>query len=401
MNIIWLAPEIPYPPIGGRNGVFNRIVQLSKHNKIYLYAVAYSEDEKNTAPEMQKFCEEVHYYNRNSKRFRTFIKSLFVPYSVASRTIFETHRDIDNALNKNRIDIIIVDFPNMAKNLYGINLACYCTLNQHNNEYKRMRDMFSIKTISYFKRFAYLLESYRLEIYEKRLYRKNIFGSITFFSNDDSVEFSRKWNKCNSKLRVFPLGGNRRVNFLPSKDKNHNTLLFIGRLDKIATTNVEGVLWFCGEVLPLIRSRLDVNVLIAGANPCGSIYQLINDCIKVVPNYEKLEDVYSLADYVILPLLSGGGVKGKLLEAASFGKTIISTNHGIEGTAFKPDEHVLYGNTSKEFADQCVKAITDKTNSAYLAENARKLFEEKYEWEQICKEYHEFLQNEVKGNLSE
>lgn len=400
MNIIWLAPEIPYPPIGGRNGVFNRIVQLSKYNKIYLYAVAYSEDEKNTAPEMKKFCEEVHYYNRNSKRFRTFIKSLFVPYSVASRTISEMQRDLENVLGKKRTDLIIVDFPNMAKNLYRLNLDCYCTLNQHNNEYKRMRDMFNIKTISYFKRFAYFLESYRLEIYEKRLYRKNIFSCITFFSSDDSMEFSKKWNKCNSKLMVFPLGGNRQENTIPSKDKNHNTLLFIGRLDKIATTNVEGVLWFCEEVLPLIRRKLDVNVLIAGANPDDSICKLADDCIKIVPNYEKLEDVYSLADYVILPLLSGGGVKGKLLEAASFGKTIISTSHGIEGTDFKPDEHVLYGNSSKEFADQCVKALIDKYNSANLAENARKLFEEKYDWEQICKEYHEFLQNEVKGIFS-
>lgn len=46
MNIIWLTPEIPYPPIGGRNGVYSRIVQLSKDNNIFLFSIAYNESEK-------------------------------------------------------------------------------------------------------------------------------------------------------------------------------------------------------------------------------------------------------------------------------------------------------------------------------------------------------------------
>lgn len=46
MNIAWLTPEIPYPPVGGRNGVYNRIVQLSKYNSIFLLSIAYDEQEK-------------------------------------------------------------------------------------------------------------------------------------------------------------------------------------------------------------------------------------------------------------------------------------------------------------------------------------------------------------------
>lgn len=395
MNIIWLTPEIPYPPIGGRNGVFNRIKQLSETNDIFLFSIAYNEKEKNSSSEMEKYCKEVHYYNRNENITKTIFKSLFLPYSVASRTLPQIKKDLFSCLNNNKIDIVIVDFPNMARNLEGLDLKCFCTLNQHNNEYLRMRDMHKIKTLSYIKRLAYLLESYRLEYYEKKLYNSNKFQSITFFSIDDYNEFKKRWSNCSAELRVFPLGANAVRNYIGCQDDNHDTLLFVGRLDNVATTNVEAITWFCHNVLPKIEEKVEVKIIIAGANPSEKILELETNKVKIIPNYKDLDSVYSLADYVILPLLSGGGVKGKLLEAAAYKKIIISTDHGIEGTDFIPGKHVLLGNTVDDFANMCVKAIQNFDKSCQLANNAKKLFEDKYEWKQIGKDYNEYLKTKI------
>lgn len=401
MNIIWLTPEIPYPPIGGRNGVFNRIVQLSKYNKIFLFSVAYSDEEVELKQEMEKYCEEVHYYNRNDSKIGNIFKSLTMPYSVASRTMPAIQQEIRKVLNSVKIDVIVIDFPNMARNLSKLNYDCYITLNQHNNEYRRMRDMYYIETIPIYKRIAYLLESYRLESYERHLYCKQQLDSITFFSRDDYNDFSKKWRKCSAELEVFPLGANQVSGDVACKDYNHNTFLFVGRLDKIAITNVEAVLWFCRKVLPLIRKRSDVQIIIAGANPCKEIYDLQDEVVRVVPNYQRLEDVYEMATYVILPLLSGGGVKGKLLEAAAFERTIISTKHGIEGTEFVPGKHVLLGETAEEFAEQCINAINNYHQSVCLAQQANILFKERYEWSQIGIQYNEFLKKEVSKKKNE
>lgn len=391
MNIVWLTPEIPFPPIGGRNGVFNRIVQLNKYNKIFLFSIAYNEEEMGLKTEMEKYCTEVHYYNRNASKINNLLKSLFMPYSVASRTIPQLRSDIKNLLKKQDIDLIIVDFPNMAHNIEGLGISCACSLNQHNNEYKRMRDMYKIKTLPFYKRLAYLLESYRLEQYEKHIYNTGIFNTITFFSKDDCEAFSLKWAKCNADLKTVPLGANQINNVPVCMDVQHNTFLFVGRLDSIATTNVEAITWFCREVMPIVEKQIDVKVIIAGANPCDEIYQLKNKNIEIIPNYQSLESVYSLADYMIIPLLSGGGVKGKLLEAAAFNKTIISTGRGIEGTDFIPDEHVFYGNTASDFASQCVEAVKNKEKAKRIAENANLLFLKKYEWSSIGEMYNEYL----------
>ena len=397
MKIAWLTPEIPFPPIGGRNGVYNRIVQLSKHNEIFLFSIAYSEEEKNTVNAMKAYCKEVNYYNRNESKIKRIWKSLFSPYSVASRTISELQYDLNEVIKREKIDVIIVDFPNMAKNLFNIECEnIYCTLNQHNNEYVRMREMYKIKTIPFYKRVAYYLESLRLESYEKKLYKKNLFNSITFFSKDYMKSFRDKWgNITNAKLELFPLGANR-VNANTTRIGNRS-LLFVGRLDSIATTNVEAVFWFVNEVFPSVLNEVkDAKLIIAGANPTQDIVQLSCDNITVIPNYENLEDVYSLTDIVILPLLSGGGVKGKLLEAAAFEKTIVTTDHGIEGTEFIPNKEVFLGNSAKDFAINCVKALTDKNNSVQLASNAKMLFESVYDWNTIGEKYSSFLEKEQK-----
>ena len=84
-------------------------------------------------------------------------------------------------------------------------------------------------------------------------------------------------------------------------------------------------------------------------------------------------------------------MKGKLLEAAAYGKVIISTKHGIEGTEFLPEQHVLYGETDKEFAQKCIEAIQKSKKASVIAYNAKMLFKSKYEWRQIGREYNAYL----------
>ena len=397
MNIVWLTPEIPYPQIGGRNGVYNRIVQLSKYNNIYLFSIAYSEEEKSTSSEMMNFCKEVHYYNRNKSRIKNIIKSIFVPYSVASRTIRELKCDLMDVINKNKIDAIIIDFPNMALNIKGIDKKIYITLNEHNIEFERMRSMGKIRTISCIRRLMYIIESYRLEIYESWLYRSDILNSITFFSKKDKEKFELRWKGVNSELRVFPLGGNARTQ--ESNLINDKNLLFIGRLDKVAIPNVEAALWMAYKVFPLIIQDIpEAKLIIAGANPSKEISDLSNyKNIVIIPNYISMSDVYSLSNIVVLPLLSGGGVKGKLLEASAFRKIIVSTDHGIEGTDFRNNEHVLVANNEQDFANACISALKNTDDYMKMAEKSHQLFAEKYEWGTIGANYNEFLNNRVIG----
>lgn len=400
MKIVWLTPEIPYPPIGGRNGVYNRIVQLSKTNEIFLISIAYNSEEKKSTSDMKQFCREVYYYDRSEYKIRTYLKSLVMPYSVASRYRKDIVNKIQELISRERIDLVIVDFPNMAKNVIRIkktNPALKITINQHNVEFKRMREMNIINTIPMYKRIAYWLESLRLELYERNLYKKNIFEAITFFSEDDRKFFENHINVQNTICKTIPLGAND-YNVEPLF-LNNKTMVFVGRLDSIAVTNVEAVLWFIKSVFPLILKKVtDVKLIIAGANPCDEIKECVCSNVEIIPNFESLKDVYDKTDIVILPLLSGGGVKGKLLEAIAFRKHIVTTSHGIEGTLFEDKKHVALCDDAESFANACIDIMLNLGAYEKREKDAYNLFKSNYDWNAIGTIYNEFLTKLVKRN---
>ncbi|MCB7091784.1 glycosyltransferase family 4 protein [Enterocloster bolteae] len=399
MNIAWLTPEVPFPPIGGRNGVYNRIVQLSKKNNIFLFSIAYNSEEKNNTTEMERYCTEVHFYDRSTNKVLTLFKSLFMPYSVASRYRQDIVNELNQLVEEKKIDIVIVDFPNMVKNVVAIkrsNPTLVITINQHNVEYIRMRDMKHVKSISGIKRLAYYLESFRLERYERKIYKSNIFSGITFFSEEDYKFFEKKINTGNAILKTIPLGANdynQEISGLNSK-----TLLFVGRLDYIAIPNIEAIIWFVKNVFPKVLQIVpDAKLIIAGSNPEEKILNMANSNITIIPNFSSMKELYALANIVILPLLSGGGVKGKLLEAVAFRKHIITTDHGVEGTAFQNQKHLSLCNDSDTFAEKCIDILINPEKYREQEFQAYQLFKEKYDWNSIGKDYNDFIKKLISG----
>jgi glycosyltransferase involved in cell wall biosynthesis len=97
---------------------------------------------------------------------------------------------------------------------------------------------------------------------------------------------------------------------------------------------------------------------------------------------------------VILPLLSGGGVKVKLLEAMGYGKIIISTAKGIEGTDFENNKHILLAENAKDFAELCIKVLENNQSYQYIADNGYKEIVDNYSWSAIMDKFNLRLMEE-------
>lgn len=98
--------------------------------------------------------------------------------------------------------------------------------------------------------------------------------------------------------------------------------------------NVDAMIWFCHEVLPLVHRDLPGLMLtIAGSQPPDSIRQLASPA-TIVTGYvseEKLTALYRQARLVIVPLRQGGGIKGKIIEALWHQTPVLTTPVGAEG----------------------------------------------------------------------
>jgi len=115
-----------------------------------------------------------------------------------------------------------------------------------------------------------------------------------------------------------------------------NSAVFWGRLDFIP--NLQAIQWFCARVWPELKARCpDAEFRIIGANP-GDFAARVTRVPGVVlsPDLDDLRAAVSEYAVVVMPFHSGGGIKNKLLEAASMGKAIVSTPMACSGLRANP-----------------------------------------------------------------
>lgn len=91
------------------------------------------------------------------------------------------------------------------------------------------------------------------------------------------------------------------------------------------------------------------------------------------------EPFWRKAIALVVPLLSGGGVRVKILEAMARGVPVVTTSLGCEGLAVQHNVHVLIADTPEEFSTACLRIIQEPGLAKRLAENALILVKEHYD----------------------
>ena len=159
-----------------------------------------------------------------------------------------------------------------------------------------------------------------------------------------------------------------------------------GRLFTIGTLfwppNSEGLAWWLGEGYELLRALYpNLKYDIVGPRPPKYLQQLA-DRLPNVHLHGYVADVEPFwvgAAALAVPILSGGGVRVKILEAMAMGVPVISTTIGCEGLAVRDGEHLLIADTPQEFAAACATVLKDEKRAYELAYNARQLVVQRYD----------------------
>ena len=138
-------------------------------------------------------------------------------------------------------------------------------------------------------------------------------------------------------------------------------LLFVGGFSH--GPNVDGIVWFCREVAPLLREEgFQFQLQIVGSNPTADVWDLESDDTHVLGyvSEEKLLECYASASAVIAPLRFGAGVKGKVVEAMARGVPVATTRVGAQGLTGAND-YLFLGDTPEQFAAAIKKSVESDT----------------------------------------
>jgi glycosyltransferase involved in cell wall biosynthesis len=152
--------------------------------------------------------------------------------------------------------------------------------------------------------------------------------------------------------------------------------------------NIDAVNWFIREVYPLIRRRRpDVQFDVVGSRPPADLLAL-NDAglgINVTGYVADPAPYQRQAAAMIVPLLAGGGMRVKILNALAEGIPIVSTTLGAEGIEVTPERDILLSDAPEDFAAQVVRLLDDPALGRDLVANGRRLAEERYDYRQACR----------------
>lgn len=160
-------------------------------------------------------------------------------------------------------------------------------------------------------------------------------------------------------------------------DEEPGSLFHIGSMDWMP--NVEGVNWFLDEVWPTVHRQLpQVRLYLVGRKMPEEMMQREIAGVTIVGEVPDAMYFIGSKQINIVPLLSGSGIRVKIIEAMSAGKTVISTHVGAEGIHYTEGENILIADTAEEFAAQIRHCMEDADDCRRIGENAYSLILQEY-----------------------
>lgn len=156
------------------------------------------------------------------------------------------------------------------------------------------------------------------------------------------------------------------------------SLFHIGSMDWMP--NEEGVRWFLKEVWPRLHEELPgVKLYLAGRKMPADLMEMKMDGVRVVGEVEDAAYFIASKQINVVPLLSGSGIRVKIIESMSLGKPVVSTTIGAQGIRCVDGKNILVADSPEEFVAQVRRCVEDAEFCRELGENAYRLIATEYD----------------------
>jgi glycosyltransferase involved in cell wall biosynthesis len=190
---------------------------------------------------------------------------------------------------------------------------------------------------------------------------------IASISELDACWFSEV---CATPVVVYPYGRDVHKASSRAVESPNARLFHLGSMNW--KPNEEGIAWMLSEIWPLVEEKEHtVELHLAGRHMPDWLMQGYWPGVKVhgeIPDSTAFMLQYGI---MVVPLLSGSGLRIKIIEGMEAGRAIISTTLGAEGIPLTHGEDILLADSPQAFADGILELVSDSTLREKLGRNAR------------------------------
>lgn len=360
MKVLYFYPENPLLPNQGNNARAYALLHYFKKRNIQ---VDFAGIESNSFSlkdieelELKKLIEKgvlLKEFKRKKNRARYFF-CYSLPNKILNRIKYFNRIRLGNQSSFNSIlksseyDYIIISYAYWAglviDNPYVKN-AKLC-IDTHDFLTSQFQDLKGFSLGKYFQKEIEIL---------------NYFDKIFVISAEENYLFSQFVKK-----EVITLSHIIDNNFSKTTDNKKYDLIYVASSN---SHNIAGANWFFNSVYPLLNK--EINILVIG-KICSHIPDFEN--ITKLTFVDNLDDYYSKSRVAICPMLSGTGLKIKVVEALSFGLPVVCNLRGVDGMNNKVNNGCLVTNIPQEFADNIKLLLSSKEKYAEISNYGKQYF---------------------------
>lgn len=156
------------------------------------------------------------------------------------------------------------------------------------------------------------------------------------------------------------------------------TMIFVGFLPH--TPNEEGLRWFLENVYPRVKQEEPkARLVVVGAGASNAMLGMMHDSgVEYHGFVEDLRAAYGRSRVYIAPIMSGGGIRTKIVEAMAAGVPVVSSTFGPLGIGTTPGVNLLAADDPGEYAGCVLRLLRDDATWWRIRRAARRFVEENY-----------------------
>ncbi|GAC1367448.1 MAG: glycosyltransferase family 4 protein [Hymenobacter sp.] len=350
MHILQLCPRVPYPPHdGGAIAMYDVAAGLVRAgHRVTLLAI-------NT-PKHRQPADALAHLGSGLRLVTVDVNTdISAPKALQnllfSRQPYNVERFISPALGERLLEILRAGDVDIVQ-MEGTFVAWYAELlgRQHRADFRVPPLVLRAHNVEYtiwqvlagreanpLKRLFLRTMAARLEKFERRYLRQ--FDAVAAITEEDARRLRAL--HCPEPVVFIPAGVElSRFQPDPAVVPRPRTLFMIGSLNW--RPNLEGLEWLLREVWPTLHAEFpEVELHVAGTGTPAHLLAPRPDNVFIHGFVESAPAFMRQYELMLAPMLSGGGMKVKVIEGMALGKPVLSTRLGAEGIAARDGHNLL------------------------------------------------------------
>lgn len=385
MRILAVFTRNPYSRATGRKAVLKTIVRTLTDLGHQLDLVIYDMDRSNAPDDVRIFWRSPLGLGRTVAN--VIWRSFLGPLSLNESAYFSPSelRFLRELANVNQYGLVVADMLRTAPlaaatdrplliDMDDLLSERYTGYLSGDGSMNKLLGYYGERLPSWFSRVLLRIARPALAWEAKRLRKRELYwvgraAAVALVSDLEAKKLSQKTHK---RVLSLPMAVDIQEDRWCADAKFVRDGVFVGGMDY--QPNVEAVEWYQKEVEPHTKVKLDV----LGACPDATSLRLSSEGVRFVGYVDDLYESLRASRMFVAPIVSGSGIKTKVLEALAVGIPVIATSSALTGIGLVDGEHCLIADTGRDFARAMERVMDAPQEARDRAARARDLLTQNY-----------------------